>query len=208
MNHPRVLLVSDTPRANGLRQLVRQLAGYLKPLTPVTVYVGGDMASHLYLGDVVAVEQVDAEFSVRLQVPLHHTVDVGVEGGPQELMLWNISYNPHVRLLHSDYLQDSLETDLQCGQFHVRVMSPTDVAVSLIQRSSIDDLAVIKGLVRAGLTTRAEIEVRAREAMASFLGRRALLEVSLGAVLQAAADAVGETYVPPWETVLEQRPRA
>jgi hypothetical protein len=62
---------------------------------------------------------------------------------------------------------------------HVRVLSPVDLAVSKIARFADNDKEDLLALVRLDLTTPDEIQPRALQAMDSFVGGRAMLELNL-----------------------------
>lgn len=69
-----------------------------------------------------------------------------------------------------DYLDDAIALDMGVPQIRLYVLSPLDLAVSKIARFADNDKEDIAGLVRLGLTTANEIEQRATQAMAGYVG--------------------------------------
>lgn len=61
----------------------------------------------------------------------------------------------------------------------LRVLSPVDLAVSKIARLADNDKEDIAALVRLGLTNADEIEQRATNALAGYVGGQAMLKLNL-----------------------------
>ena len=145
---------------------------------PVTAYLAGGMAVHLYTGKRVT-KDADVEFSARVLVPNDLAVRVQDDDGVVKLLHVDTNYNPMFSLLHQDYQQDALEVDL--GLIHLRlfVLRPVDLAVSKIARFAPIDREDIQDLVAAGLVTSSEIDVRGREALEGYIGNVSAVSLNL-----------------------------
>ncbi|GLC94732.1 hypothetical protein Tamer19_41400 [Cupriavidus sp. TA19] len=199
-----VSFYTRTALAEGLRQLFKQLEHRLSLRHPLTVYLAGGMAVHLYTANRVTTD-VDAEFAGRLILPQDVLVDVVLEDGTPRVIYLDTNYNPTFALLHEDYQDDSIPVDLGLEQFQVRVLSPTDLAVSKIARLADNDREDIRALVAAGLTSAAEIEDRATQALGGYVGGMAMLKANLRDAVEIAreaeVDATAESYI-------RERPRS
>lgn len=188
MTHPLLLPVRDTPLGRGLRELLAKLATRLELDREVYAFLAGGMAVHLYLGKRVTTD-VDAEFSARLLVPSDMIVDVVLEDGQRRALHFDTNYNSTFALMHEDYLQDSVPTDVTEGRLSLRVLNPTDLAVSKIARLADVDRQDIRDLVRAGLTTPDAIEKRAREALVAYVGGQRMAALNLEDAVRTAREA-------------------
>lgn len=169
---------THTALAEGLVELLRQLEERLSLRTPLTVYLAGGMAVHLYTASRVTTD-VDAEFAGRVMLPQDLLVEVTLEDGTPQVIYLDTNYNPTFALMHEDYQEDSIPVDLGLEQIRVRVLSPTDLAVSKIARLADNDREDIRSLVAAGLTSASEIEARATEALGGYVGGVELLRANL-----------------------------
>lgn len=187
-----------TPLAAGLRELFRQLEERLLLRQPLNVYIAGGMAVHLYTADRVTTD-VDAEFGARVMVPNDLAVEITLDGGESQVLYFDTNYNSTFALMHEDYLDDAISVDLGIPNIKVHVLSPVDLAVSKVARLSDNDRQDIQSLVRAGLTTAGDIEARANEAIAGFVGGEAMLRANLrdALVLARAAELERGLAVPP-----------
>ncbi|MBW7900578.1 MAG: hypothetical protein H3C26_03825 [Rhodocyclaceae bacterium] len=167
-----------TALANGLRELFRRLEDRLSLRSPVNVYLAGGMAVHLYTANRVTTD-VDAEFSGRVHLPNDLMVEVTLEDGTPQVVYLDTNYNSTFALMHEDYLDDAIPVDLGVEQLRVHVLSPVDLAVSKIARLADNDREDIAALVRLGLTTADEIERRATDALAGYVGGQAMLRMNL-----------------------------
>ena len=188
MTEPTLLKIRDTALGRGLRELLARLADRLQLQREVFVYLAGGMAVHLYLGKRVTTD-VDAEFSARLLVPSDLVVEVVLEDGQRKPLHFDTNYNSTFALMHEDYLQDSVPTDLSEGQLKLCVLHPTDLAVSKIARLADVDRQDIRDLVRAGLTTPDAIEKRAREALVAYVGGQRMAALNLEDAVRTAREA-------------------
>lgn len=169
---------THTALAEGLRELFKQLEARLSLRRQVNVYLAGGMAVHLYTAGRVTTD-VDAEFGGRVYLPNDLMVEVTLEDGTQHVVYLDTNYNSTFALMHEDYLDDSIPVDLGLDQIRVHVLSPVDLAVSKIARFSDSDKEDITALVRQGLTSADEIEQRATNALAGYIGGQAMLELNL-----------------------------
>jgi hypothetical protein len=165
---------THTALAGGLRDLLRQLEAQLSLRDPVDVYLAGGMAVHLYTADRVT-SDVDAEFGARIHLPNDLMVEVTLKDGTRQVVYLDTNYNPTFALMHEDYLDDSIPVEMGVDQMRVHVLSPVDLAVSKIARLADNDREDIAALVRFGLTSADEIERRATDALAGYVGGQALL---------------------------------
>lgn len=167
-----------TALAQGMRELFLRLQDKLSLSQPVNVYLAGGMAVHLYTATRVTTD-VDAEFGARVFVPNDLMVEVTLEDGTSQVVYLDTNYNSTFALMHEDYLSDSIPVDLGLDQIRVRVLSPVDLAVSKIARLADNDKEDIAALVRLGLTNADEIEQRATNALAGYVGGQAMLKLNL-----------------------------
>ncbi len=176
-----------TALAKGLQELFRQLAQRLCLQKPLNVYLAGGMAVHLYTAKRVTTD-VDAEFGGRVFVPNDLIVKVELEDGTSESMYFDTNYNSSFALMHEDYLDEAVFLELGIEQIRLHVLSPLDLAVSKIARFSDNDKADIAELVRLGLTSSAEIEQRATDALNGYVGGQAMLRLNLRDALVLARE--------------------
>ncbi len=179
---------TQTALAKGLHDLFKQLEQRLSLSKPLTVYLAGGMAVHLYTANRVTTD-VDAEFSGRVIIPNDLLVEITLEDGSPQLIYLDTNYNSTFALMHEDYQDDAIPVDLDLEHIQVRVLSPVDLAVSKIARLADNDREDIQALVRLGLTTADEIERRANNAMVGCIGGQALLQVNLQDALTIARNA-------------------
>lgn len=177
-----------TALANGLRELFTQLETRLSLRNPLSVYLAGGMAVHLYTARRVT-DDVDAEFGGRIAIPGDLVVEVMLEDGRSQGIYIDTNYNSTFALLHEDYQTDALPVDLGVGHMHVRVLSPVDLAVSKIARLADNDREDIRELVCLGLTTPEAIEERANSALGGFVGGEAMLRMNIRDAVAIARDA-------------------
>lgn len=175
---PQTHFHTHTALAEGLRELLKQLEGRLSLRKPLTVYLAGGMAVHLYTASRVTTD-VDAEFSGRVMLPQDLLVEVTLEDSSTQVIYLDTNYNSTFALMHEDYQEDFIPVDLGLEQIRVRVLSPTDLAVSKIARLADNDREDIQALVAAGLTSADEIEARATDALGGYAGGVEMLRANL-----------------------------
>ncbi|WP_454735852.1 DUF6036 family nucleotidyltransferase [Cupriavidus necator] len=200
---PETHFHTHTALAEGLRELLTQLERRLSLRTPLTVYLAGGMAVHLYTASRVTTD-VGAEFAGRVMLPQDLLVEVELEDGTPQVIYLDTNYNPTFALMHEDYQEDSIPVDLGLEQIRVRVLSPTDLAVSNIARLADNDREDIRALVAAGLTSADEIEARATDALGDCVGGIEMLRANLR---DAVANAREEEQRPDIDTAARDRPK-
>lgn len=181
----------ETALAKGLRELFHLLEERLDLKRPLTVYLAGGMAAHLYTAQRVTTD-VDAEFAGRVLLPNDLVLEITLENGSAQLIYFDTNYNATFALMHEDYQNDAIPIDLGLKQLSVFVLSPVDLAVSKIARLADNDKEDIQALVRLGITTPNEIQQRATQALDGFVGGRAMLELNLRDALVLARAAQAE----------------
>ena len=174
-----------TALAKGLHDLFKQLEQRLSLSKPLTVYLAGGMAVHLYTANRVTTD-VDSEFSGRIIIPNDLMVEITLEDGSPQLIYLDTNYNSTFALMHEDYQDDAIPVDLGLDYIQVRVLSPVDLAVSKIARLADNDREDIQALVRLGLTTANDIERLANSALVGYIEGQALLQANLQDALAIA----------------------
>ena len=180
-----VVFHTGTALAQGLRELLKQLEERLSLAKPLTMYLAGGMAVHLYTSARVTTD-VDAEYSARVHIPDDVMVTINLEDGTPQVIYLDKNYNSSFALMHEDYRDDSIPVDLGLKHVVVRVLQPVDLAVSKIARLAENDREDIASLVRLGLTNANQIEQRASAAIAGFVGGQSSLLVNLKDALSLA----------------------
>lgn len=178
----------DTAFARGLRQLLLDLEARLALQQPLTAYLAGGMAVHLYTGKRVT-SDVDAEFSARVLIPGDLMVEVIDDGGDTRLVYFDTNYNPMFALLHEHYQQDAIEVSMGLAHIRLRVLSPVDLAVSKIARFAPNDREDIQDLVRLGLVSADAIEARGSEALTGYIGNTSMIRLNLRDAVLLAREA-------------------
>ncbi|MBY0242546.1 MAG: hypothetical protein K2X55_24860 [Burkholderiaceae bacterium] len=186
------IFFTHTALADGLRELFKQLEQRLALRKPLNVYLAGGMAVHLYTANRVTTD-VDAEFGGRVHLPNDLMVEITLEDGTPQVVYLDTNYNSTFALLHEDYLDASLPVDLGVDHLRVNVLSPVDLAVSKISRFAENDREDIAALVRLGLTTADEIEERANDALAGYVGGQAMLQCNLRDAVRLARQVESES---------------
>lgn len=139
---------------------------------PVKMYVAGGAALHFYTGARIS-EDIDATFSRRVILPQDLEVTYRDRDGTPRLLYFDRQYNDTLGLLHENADIDSLPLNLQGVDDHVidvRLLSPTDLAVSKISRFGEEDQNDIRLLAAAGLLDVKEFRKRAEEALVGYVG--------------------------------------
>ena len=182
---PDFVFCLDTPIAKGMAQFFRQLELRLELDRPVSAFLAGGMAVHLYVANRVTTD-IDAEFSARIAVPADLIVQVVLADGSVEDIYFDGNFNTTLGLMHEDYQRDAVPVPLGLRQLTVRVLSPVDLAVSKIARLADPDREDIHDLVAAGLTDAAEIEARAEAAIGGYVGNVSSLKLNILDALEIA----------------------
>ena len=148
------------------------LKGLPKENLPVHMYVAGGAALYFDTGERVT-QDIDAAFSKRIALPDRLEVSYRDADGAAQLLYLNRQYSDRFALIHEDAYKDSeplalpgLEPDI----LDVRLLAPTDLAVSKIGRLTSQDCDDIAALARHGLVHSASLRTHAGEAVGNFVG--------------------------------------
>lgn len=189
---------TSTVLAGALRDLLQQLEAHLTLRQPLSVYLAGGMAVHLYTANRVTTD-VDAEFGDRILLPNDMMVPLTLEDGTPQVIYFDSGFNANMVLLHQDYRNDAIPINLGCEKLRVQVLAPVDLAVSKIPRLAEYDREDIAALVRHGLTNADAIEARAESALDQYVGDEVLLRENLrDAVALARLAESGELGHGTW----------
>lgn len=178
----------DSPIARGMREFFRLLEVRLELDRPLTIFLAGGMAVHLYTAKRVTTD-IDAEFSARVVVPSDLCVQVNLPDGSTEDIYFDSNFSTTLGLIHENYQDDSVPVDLGLQHITLRVLSPVDLAVSKISRLADPDKEDIRDLVLAGLTGVDEIAARAEEALGSYIGNTSSLRLNIRNAIEIARKA-------------------
>lgn len=183
----------------AFREIVSRIARALESAPrrnlPVRMYVAGGAAMHFYTGERVS-EDIDAAFSRRLALPEDLEVAYRDADGAARHLYFDRQYNDTLGLLHEDAYQDSQALPLEgvdAGVVEVRLLSPTDLAVTKVGRLSDQDRDDIAALARRELIQPAGLRQRAEEAMAGYMGDLTRLRNSIEIACRIAQDTAQRT---------------
>lgn len=116
---------------------------------------------------------VDASFSGRIALPENLEVAYRDADGTAQRLYLDRNHNETFALLHEDAHQDSRALTLPGmdeSVLDVRLLSPLDLAVSKLGRSSSQDREDIMALARHGLIDANALRERAEEALTACVG--------------------------------------
>lgn len=176
-------------------EIARRISDSLKSLPkktlPVHMYVAGGAALHFYTGERVT-QDIDAAFSKRIALPDKLEVSYRDADGAARLLYLDRQYTDTLALIHEDAYRDSEPLalpGLEPEFLDVRLITPTDLAVSKIGRLTSQDREDIAALARRGLVRSASLRTRAKEAIADFVGDTARLRGNIETACRIVADA-------------------
>ena len=157
---------------------------------PLAMYVAGGAAHHLYTGERVSGD-IDAALSRRVLPGELREFVYRDEQGASRHLYFDTQYNESFALLHEEAHADSIPLRLpgiDPALLDVRLLSPTDLAVSKLARFAEHDRADIVSLARAGLITPEGVRRRAEEALSGMVvGSMTGLQVSLDLAIRDIA---------------------
>jgi hypothetical protein len=167
---------ADPAFVRALTEIAARIAGPLaradSSALPVTMFLAGGAAVHLYTG-ARATDDVDAVFSTRVMLPEDLDVYYVSAQGENRLLYFDRQYNDTLGLVHEDARDDALPLTMlgvDPRVLDVRVLTPLDLAVSKIGRFEDRDRDDIAALARTRLIDSAAVRRRATEALASYVG--------------------------------------
>ena len=158
---------------------------------PLTLYVAGGAAMHLYTG-VRMSDDIDAAADRKILMPGNTEIIYRDRDGKPRTLNMDANYNDAFSLLHEDARDDSLALDLRELRglpISVRVLSPLDLAVSKISRFSEIDREDIVTLAKERLVTARDLRRRAAEALASYVGYEDVVTQSIELACKAVSEA-------------------
>jgi hypothetical protein len=172
------------------RRISASLNRLPKKVLPVQMYVAGGAALHFYTGERVT-QDIDATFSRRIALPDNLEVSYRGADGAAQLLYLDRQYNDTLALIHEDAFRDAAPLELpglEPEVLEVRLLTPTDLAVSKIGRLSSQDRDDIAALARRGLVQAAALRTRAEQAVGNFVGDTARLRRNIETVCRIVAD--------------------
>lgn len=161
-----------------------------KKALPIRMYVAGGAALHFYTGERVT-QDIDATFSRRIALPEKLDVSYRDADGAARLLYFDRQYNDTLALIHDDAYDDAAPLELpglRPAVLDVRLLTPTDLAVSKIGRLSGQDREDIAALARRGLVHAESLRKRAEEAVAGFVGDTVRVRGNIESACRIVAD--------------------
>lgn len=171
-------------------RITDSLKGLPKKALPVHMYVAGGAALHFYTGERVT-QDVDAAFSRRIALPDKLDVSYRDADGAAQLLYLDRQYSDSLALLHDDAYKDSEPLPLpglDPEVLDVRLLTPTDLAVSKIGRLTSQDRDDIAALARRGLVRSESLRQRADDAVGGFVGETTRLRGNIETACRIVAD--------------------
>lgn len=148
---------------------------------PVKLFVAGGAAVHAYTGARISAD-IDATLSRRVLLPENLEVSYRDRDGTPRVLYFDRQYNDTLGLLHENAYADSvaLEIDgLDRSLVDLRLLSPTDLAVSKLARLAPNDREDIRSLAAAGLLDAEGVRQRAEEALAGYIGDMGMVRIAI-----------------------------
>jgi hypothetical protein len=187
----------DAPLAKAMIEVFRQLSDRLDLKSDLNVYLAGGMAAYLYnknrgTGDI------DCEFSRRLMIPRDLVVDAVAEDGSVQTIYIDSNYNPMFAILHEDYQTDAIPVDIGVPYLNLKVLTPTDLAVSKIARLSDSDRSDMLDLALAGLISAAPLQKRIDEALLGYIGDKTMIAYNIKDVIEMVQNIEKQRLASPF----------
>ena len=124
--------------ARVVEKIVARLKDVNPRLLPIKLYIAGGAALHLHTGSRVSVD-IDGVFSRRVVIDDNLEASYRDADGGVRVLYFDRNYNDTLGLLHEDAHADSQRVELSgidAKVVEVRVLTPLDLAVSKLARSS------------------------------------------------------------------------
>jgi hypothetical protein len=166
------------------------VAGSPKHTLPIRMFVAGGAALHLYTGARVTTD-IDAVFSHRLALP--GTLEVSYEDadGAARWLHLDPNYSDTLALMHEGARDDALPLSLagiDPKVLDIRLLTPTDLALSKVARFGDIDRTDIETLAHRGLINARAIQQRAEEAIGGYVGDLGRLRGSIEQAVRLIED--------------------
>lgn len=196
MHAPAMRLETPARReyVDAFLEIARRISESLKnsPNTalPVQMYVAGGAALYFYTGERVT-QDIDAAFSRRIALPDKLEVSYRDADGAAQLLYLDRQYSDTLALIHENAYRDSEPlalSGLKPEILDVRLLTPTDLAISKIGRLTSQDRDDIAALARRGLVRSASLRTRAEEAVGDFIGETNRLRGNIDTACRIVAD--------------------
>lgn len=172
------------------RRITESLQGLPRKALPIRMYLAGGAALHFYTGERVT-QDVDATFSARIALPDRLDVSYRDADGAARLLYLDRQYSDTLALIHEDAYEDSESLALPGlvpDVLEVRLLTPTDLAVSKMGRLTTQDRDDIAALARHRLVRAIPLKKRAEEAVEGFVGDTARLRGNIESACKIVAD--------------------
>jgi hypothetical protein len=166
------------------------LADLPRRIRQIRMYVAGGAALHLYVGERVS-RDIDAAFSHRIALPNNLDVAFRDADGGARVLYFDRQYSHTLALLHEDAYDDSRPIDLpnvDPDVLEVRLLTPTDLAVSKLGRFSEQDRHDIVTLARHALIAATDVKQRAEAALVAYVGDLRRVQRSIEIACRLIAD--------------------
>jgi len=187
---------------DAFREIASRIANVLtslpKTTLPIKMYVAGGAALHFYLGERVS-RDIDAAFSHRIALPDGLEVAYRDVDNAARVLYFDRQYNDTYALMHESAYDDSERLELagvEASVLDVRLLTPTDLAVSKIGRLSSQDREDIAALARNGLVTARVLRRRAEEAAKGYVGDTVRIATSIDIACRIVEDATSRPVKP------------
>ena len=158
------------PMLKALNDFLLMMDATLPSNQNIRFYLSGGMLVYLYTG-CQRTFYIEGEFNRKVYIADGLSLVYRDEGDKERLIRFNKNDNTRFNLMHPNYKQDAVLlpfTQLQNMQVHA--LSALDLCVSKISRLSPIDIEDIQSFVRAGHFSAEALELRAREALADYIG--------------------------------------
>jgi hypothetical protein len=152
-----------------------------KAARPIRMFVAGGAAMHCYTGARIS-QDVDAVFSHRIALPSDLRVSWRDADGAAQVLYFDTQYNDTLAPMHEDAHDDAVPLKLpgiDAKRLDVRLLTPTDLAISKLGRFSDVDRRDIEALAREGLLKVSGFRARAESALQGYVGDTSRLQGSI-----------------------------
>jgi hypothetical protein len=179
-------MVVDPPKSpfmQAVEKVLTELDGLIPPsfTEVVDAYLVGGVAVHIHTAWRVS-RDIDVKFSHRLLIREAPVVTY-MDAGERKAVRLDTNYTDAIALVHPDWQDDAMECG-KVGRIRMKVMTPTDLAVSKIGRFGDNDREDIRELARAGLLDADEVELRCNDALDYYIGDQTTIRYNLSDALE------------------------